>query len=185
MPRKAVIREPQAMNVLGRDDKSPYLVKGRLPDLLAAIQAMAIYERYRRSVSDWADLISGDKDSASHWKEIFDDHPEFFRPSVVHPGDYSLVWRRAGNSRYHRRLGKIMDQVEVDLLPEEERRRYITRPPVPEGQIKTLLDTAINLHQHATEAQRDRRWWITPVTAIVSTIGSFAGAIVGALIKVT
>ena len=78
-----------------------------------------------------------------------------------------------------------MDQAEVDLLTEEERRRYITRPPVTEGQIKTLLDTAINLHQHATEAQRDRRWWITPVTAIVSTIGSFAGAIMGALIKVT
>jgi hypothetical protein len=73
-----------------------------------------------------------------------------------------------------------LDQTEVDALSDEERRRYISRPPVLEGQIKTLLDTAVNLHQRAVDDHRDKRWWITPMTALLSTIGSFVGAVIGA-----
>jgi hypothetical protein len=116
---------------------------------MAAIQMMAIHERYRQSSADWAKLISGDSAKSSYWESIFADHPEFFRQSAAHQDNYALVWRRAGNSRYHRGIGRILQSSEVDNLSQEERSRYLSRPPVPEGQIKTLLDTAINLHQKA------------------------------------
>jgi hypothetical protein len=166
-----------------RNAVSPYLKTGRLADLLAAIQTMAIHDRYRRSVPDWADLICGDKDAASHWTTIFDDHPEFFRPSSGNPGEYALIWRRAGNNRYHRKLGRILERAEIDELIPEQRERYISRPPVPEAQVKTLLDTAISLHQKAVDAYRDRRWWVTPLTTVLSTAGSFLGAILGVHVK--
>jgi hypothetical protein len=69
--------------------------------LLAAIQMMAIHERYRRSSADWAGLISGDSSSAksSYWESVFADHPEFFRQSAARQGDYALIWRRAGKRR--------------------------------------------------------------------------------------
>ncbi len=72
-------------------DKDPHLRPNRLPDLLAAIQTMAIFERYRRPTAKWTDLISGDEARGEYWKEIFDQHPEFFRPSTAHPGEYALV----------------------------------------------------------------------------------------------
>jgi hypothetical protein len=171
------------MTSWSRNWRSSYLKPGRLADLLAAIQAMAIYDRYRRSSEDWAVLISGDKDKGAHWKTVFDEHPEFFRPSTAHPGHYALVWRRAGDDRYHRGSGRILERAEISQLAAEDRRRYMSRPPVPEGQVKTLLDTAINLHQRAVDEHRDRRWWVTPLTAIVSAIGSFIGAVIGAHIK--
>jgi hypothetical protein len=170
------------MEVSLHHSRSPYLKQGRLADLMAAIQMMAIHERYRRSSADWAELISGDSAKSSYWESIFADHPEFFRQSAAHQGDYALVWRRAGNSRYHRGIGKILQSTEVDNLSQEER-RYLSRPPVPEGQIKTLLDTAINLHQRAVEEYRDRRWWVGPVTTIVNAAGSFVGALIGGHVK--
>lgn len=69
-------------------------------------------------------------------------------------------------------------------MSQEDRDRLLHRAPVPEGQIKTLLDTAISLHQRAVEADRDRRWWITPVIAILTAVGSFVGAILGARVEV-
>jgi hypothetical protein len=158
----------------------PYLRPNRLTDLLAAIQTMALFDRYRRPAKRWAYLISGDESREDYWREIFDQHPEFFRPSSAHSGQYALVWRRAGNGRYHRSFGRILDQTEYDALSLDDKKRYISRPPVPEDQIKTLLDTAIHLHEKAVDARRERRWWVTPVIAVLSTLGSFAGAVIGA-----
>jgi hypothetical protein len=104
-----------------RKSQSSYLKPGRLPDLLAAIQAMAISPRYRQLPEGWADLISGDETKASHWQSVFDEHPEFFRASSKHPGQYALIWRTAGGSRYHRREGRILEYSEIIELSEEER----------------------------------------------------------------
>jgi hypothetical protein len=51
---------------------------------------------------------------------------------------------------------------------------------VPEGEIKTLLATAINLHQNAVVDYRVRRWWITQV---ISPVASFGGALFGVHLK--
>jgi hypothetical protein len=162
-----------------RHSASPYMKPDRLADLMAAIQTMAFHGRYRRSSADWAALISGDTGKESHWKAVFDEHPEFFRPSAANPGEYALVWRRARSNQYHRKMGRILELAEIDGLSPEQRNRYLSRPPVPEAEVKTLLDTAINLHQKEVEARRERRWWITPVIAIVAALGSFLGAIAG------
>ena len=162
------------------EKKSQYLKPNRLADVLAAIQTMALHERYRRSAEDWADLISGNKEVAKHWEEVFDDHPEFFRKSHTFQGHYALVWRRATPGRYLRREQRPVSPQEYDAMTEEERSRRLNRAPVPEGQIKTLLDTAVNLHQREVDAARDWRWWVAPMIAAAS---SFIGAILGGLLK--
>jgi hypothetical protein len=168
----------------GQRSNSPYLKPERLQDVLAAIQTMAIYSKYRRSAEEWARLISGHKTNAAHWKELFDDHREFFRPSEAYPGHYALVWRRAADDRFHTGLKKELSPAEIDLLPEKEQRRYLTRPPVPEAHIKTLVDAAITLHQTAVDQYRDRRWWIAPVIGLIATtVGAFIGGIAGAHFK--
>lgn len=129
-----------------------YLQLHRLVDILAAIQTMSLHDKYRHTTEGWADLISGNKEMAAHWKQVFDEHPEFFRKSATYAGQYGLVWRRA--------------------LKE--------RGPVPENQIKTLLDTAIELHQREIDAFRDWRWWVAPVLAVFS---SFIGAVLGGLLR--
>jgi hypothetical protein len=168
----------------GQRVKSPYLKPGRLQDILAAIQTMAIYRKYRRSAGEWARLISGNKTKSVHWIEIFNDHPEFFRPSETYPGFYALVWRRATDDRFHTGLGRVLLPAEIALLSIRDRKRYLTRAPVPEVHIKTLMDAAIDLHQRAVDEYRDRRWWITPVIGLIATtVGAFIGAIAGARFK--
>jgi len=45
--------------------------------------------------------------------------------------------------------------------------------------IKTLVDTAIDLHSRAVDLQHERRWWIPLVS---SAIGGSIGAALGALL---
>ena len=73
--------------------KSPYLKDHRLPDVIAAITAMAIYPYYKQTAAEWADRIGGSKDSSDRWRVVFEEHPEFFRRGA-NSNDYSLVWRR-------------------------------------------------------------------------------------------
>ena len=168
------------LNNKGQGRSSPYLEPNRLADLLAAIQSMSLFQSYRAHIREWSDLISGNEGRAAYWQRVFDDHPEFFRKSGTHTDHYALVWRRAQNRRYHSRLHRYVTEEEYDVLPVEEKRRYMSRAPVPEAQIKTLMDTAINLHQRAVESSRDWRWWVAPA---VAAGGSFVGAIVGGLFK--
>ena len=133
-----------------RSRGSPYLNTDRLGDVLAAIQAMAVHERYRQSCAEWAGWISGDESRSDYWQQVFDDHPEFFRRSP--DGDYSLVLRRA-----------LVTQSQQNV-----------RPALSEAQIETLVDMAIKLHSNELEASRDWRWWIARA---ISFAGSFIGAI--------
>jgi hypothetical protein len=98
--------------------RSPYLKGEGLGDVLAAIQAMALHERYRQSCADWAEWISGDKSRSDYWRQVFDDHPEFFRRSYA-DDDYSLILRRA-----------------LVTQPQQN------RPALSETQIKLLMDEA-------------------------------------------
>jgi hypothetical protein len=145
--------------------RSPYLKPNRLGDVLAAIQAMALHKQYRQSCADWADWISGEKNRSDYWEQVLDDHPEFFRRSRV-DRDYALIWRRA-----------LVTNKEYEALTEQEKQK-VGQPAVPEAQIKTLVDMAINLHGEALAASRDWRWWIAPA---VSFAGSFFGAILAFL----
>jgi len=164
-------------------NSSPYLQPGRLNDVLAAIQTMALYRYYRASVDGWAELISnskGNKEDEQRWREVFNDHPEFIRRSVLHHDHYALVWRRALPSHCHYITKAIITSEEYNKLSDEEKNSY-SRPQVPESQIKTLMDLAITLHQRAIDQSRDWRWWIAPAIAAAS---SFIGALIGGLASI-
>ena len=79
---------------------SPYLREdGRLGDVIAAIQAMATYKFYKLEFKGWADRISADETLAEHWRQVFQEHPEFFRLDGERKRA-SLVWRRQHPKRY-------------------------------------------------------------------------------------
>jgi hypothetical protein len=155
---------------------SPYLSDpNRLSDVIAAIQAMAAYKFYKLPFSGWADRISADEGQSEKWKNIFLEHPEFFRLD----GDRqraSLVWRRQFPKRFEVDDEKIISSAEFYALTKEQKDR-VSRIPLNSGDIKMLVDTAVNLHSRALEHQKDKRWWV----ALSSAAGGLVGAIIGAL----
>ena len=76
------------------EKQSPYLANAdRLADVIAAIQVMGAYRFYKLNFKGWADRISADETKADYWRNIFMEHPEFFRLDTKKE-KASLVWRR-------------------------------------------------------------------------------------------
>lgn len=163
---------------MGTTPESPYIANpNRLADVIAAIQTMAVYEFHMRSFEKWAVSITGDESKADYWKKVFDDHPEFFRLDTTRTLA-SLVWRRQYPKRYHVDRQQMLSEQERAALPEDEMGR-LSRPPLTPTDIKTLIDTAINLHTRAVELRRESRWWVP----LAGAVGGLVGAIVGSLLK--
>lgn len=101
---------------------NPYRKSNRLADVLAAIQIMGLYDHHRLAACGWAGVISGDESKADHWRLVFDEHPEFFRPSAHsdHVGHYSLLWRRALPERLDRESNKVLSESEFNALTKEQ-----------------------------------------------------------------
>jgi hypothetical protein len=155
--------------------KSPYLqYENRLADVIAAIQVMGAYKFYKLDFSNWADRITGDKNNADYWKKIFEQHPEFFRLDSLKE-KASLVWRRQYPKRYNVDTNAIITKEEFYRLTDADKLR-ISRNPLEAETIRSLVQTAIDLHSRALDHLQDRRWWI-PLAA--STIGGLVGAIIG------
>jgi hypothetical protein len=156
----------------------PYLVEpGRLGDVIAAIQAMATYKFYKLSHADWADRIAADKTQADKWKLLFEQHPEFFRLDSARE-KASLVWRRQFPKRFDVDTLSVLTNSEYDALSDLQKLR-VSRVPLAASDIKTLVDTAVNLHSRALEHQKDRRWWV----ALAGAGGALLGSVLGALLK--
>ena len=158
--------------------ESPYLASpDRLGDVISAIQAMGTYKFYKLTFDKWADRIVGDSSRGEYWKQIFEQHPEFFR--LDGPREHvSLVWRRQYPKRFNVDTEQKLSREEFYLLTDEAKRR-ISRNPLSPADIKALIDTAINLHARALEQQKERKWWVPLGTAASALIG----AVLGALIK--
>lgn len=157
---------------------SPYLADAnRLGDVIAAIQAMAVYKHYKLPFSGWADRISADEKQAEKWKAVFLQHPEFFRLDSARE-KASLVWRRQFPKRFDVDAERVLSATEYAALTAEQKAR-VSRTPLTPGDIKALVDTSVSLHSRALEHQKDRRWWI----AFASAGGGLVGAIIGALVK--
>jgi hypothetical protein len=155
---------------------SPYLRDpARLGDVVAAIQATATYKFYKLDFEGWADRISADTTRASHWEKVFVEHPEFFRLDSERKRA-SLVWRRQYPKRYSVDMRKEITDQEFDLMTEEQKRR-VSRTPLSAADIKTLLDTAINLHSRALEAKKDNLWY-KPL--LLQALAGVLGAAIGA-----
>jgi hypothetical protein len=182
---------------------SPYLKPGRLGEVLAAIQVMAVSDQYRRTLEQWTYYLSGirapksqsepDSDfeadsesepasepdaerAAGRWRIVFDEHPEFFRPSFARPGAYALVLRRGSPRRFDLNQRKVISETELAQIPKAERR--VTRAPLAPADMKVLLDVALSLHREASERKAERR---LKLQVWVPFLGSLTGGLIGVL----
>lgn len=156
--------------------RSPYLAEpNRLSDVIAAIQVMATYKFYKTSFEEWSDRIAADRSQAEKWKRIFIEHPEFFRLDSARE-KASLVWRRQFVKRYDVDQERVLTADETTEILRGPRSSRLSRNPLTASDIKTLIDTAVNLHNRALEHEKDKRWWIPVFSAVGALIGSFLGA---------
>ncbi len=157
-----------------RTKTSPYLAAhDRLADVIAAIQAMGTYKFYKLDFAGWADRISGDESEASHWKEVFEQHPEFFRLDSQRK-KASLVWRRQHQKLFDVDKESTITRAEFRNLSSAQKDR-VSRMPLRSDELATLISTATNLHSRALEHKKDARWWISGAIGL-------AGVIIGASI---
>jgi hypothetical protein len=162
-----------------KSGKSPYLENvNRLADVIAAIQAMSTYKFYKLPFEGWADRIVGDSSKGDYWKSVFEEHPEFFRLDAPR-ARASLVWRRQYAKRFHVDQEKLLSHEAYDALTDTEKKR-VSRAALTPADIKTLIDTAINLHSRAIERQRESRWWMPLLS---SAVGGLIGAVLGVWFK--
>ena len=130
-----------------------YLKQGRLADVLALIQVLALDKSAHRSEAGIQEELQGVPASASEWRELAREHPEFFR--VRQRGDH------------------VVSLTARHVLPREE-----DRPPqLPPEFVHKLMETAIELHDR--ELKRSEKWnYLIP--AIVAAITSVIIVLVGA-----
>lgn len=122
-----------------------YLAEGRLADVLALIQVLALDEHAHRSDEGLESELQGQPRSAANWAEIAQFHPEFFRVRPTGEHRVSLVARHVTPS--------LEDG----------------RPPLSAEYTSTLLQLAVELHDR--EVKRSQRWhvWIG-IIAVFSPI---------------
>jgi len=158
--------------------QSPYLSSDdRLGDVIAAIQAMGTYRFYKLDFDTWADHICGDPRQGSHWRIVFEQHPEFFRLDSDRKRA-SLVWRRQRPRLYDVDKDRNIEKSELPKLSVAACER-LSRMPLKSDELGMLVSTAISLHARALEHRQDTRWWIT---ASIGFLGALAGGILTALI---
>jgi hypothetical protein len=159
------------------DQSSPYLKSSsRLADVLAAIQVMGSYPWATRDEAGWQDKL-GAPLSANAWIEIFREHPEFFR--VNEESRITLRWRHGYDKSYHVANQRELTPSELNALSQEERKQ-VTRKPLTEDQIETLLKTAIELHTRAVAFAQERRW-LSPL--LFGLLGTILGIVLQAALK--
>lgn len=145
---------------------SPYLKHDdRLAHVISALQVMAIYKFYKLDFESWAERISGDKQEANKWESIFTEHPEFFRLDQQRQSA-SLVWRRSYPKSFNVDTYCELTKDEYHHLSPENKNR-ISRKPLKESEITSLITSAINLHSRALQHKQDRRWWIPLVIGFI------------------
>src|SRR6516162_7215565 len=129
----------------------PYLIDGRLQDVVAALQAMATNEeRYSAPCKSWAKIISrGMEKDAAHWKKVFDEHGEFFWRTGAKDERYALVLRASKS------FAKTFTDEKVTLSEWEsksgpEKSNY-TKAPLADAELKLLIDMALAIHKNTVK----------------------------------
>jgi hypothetical protein len=127
---------------MAKNSKSPYLVSGRLSDVLALIQVLALDEHAHRSDDGLASELQGSPRSSSSWPALAGEHAEFFRVRPEGEHRVSLIARHV--------TPKVGD----------------ARPALPPDYTSKLLQLAVELHDR--EVRRDQAWhvWL-PVVGVV------------------
>ncbi|MHC4183617.1 MAG: hypothetical protein ACYSR0_09735 [Planctomycetota bacterium] len=114
--------------------KNKYLIDGRLEDVLALIQVLALDEDSHRSERGLQKELIEKPKSAESWQTLAIEHPEFFRVEQTRKFPISLVTRHVSESS-----GK-------------------KRPPLQADVTQSLLNAAIELHDR--QLKRSQRWTV-------------------------
>lgn len=124
--------------------KRPYLEDGRLSDIIALIQVLALDKRGHRGENGLNEELNGKPKSAESWTDIAIAHPEFFRADQTIEYGVSLIARH------------VIDRNEKGVRD------------VPLELIKKLIEIAIELHDRQKE--RADRWkvWLPVIVVIVA-----------------
>lgn len=135
-----------------RSSDAPYTKPGRLADVLALIQVLALDPHTRRRETGVAKELPDGPSSADTWFALAREHREFFRVDNEVAYGLSLI------ARY--------------VLPPDETER---RPPLSPDFVSVLLKTAIDLHDRQTESKQWWKTWIPLASAILAAaIGAAA-----------
>src|ERR1035441_6932208 len=135
--------------------KGPYTKPGRLADVLALIQVLALDPDSGRSEDGMVKELQGPPTSAPNWFGLAKEHREFFRVAS-HEHGLSLV------ARY--------------VLPREGEREK--RPALSSDFVGALLQTAITIHDRQVAAAE--RWktfmplWSALIGGIFGTVSTLA-----------
>lgn len=123
--------------------KRPYLAAGRLADVFALIQVLALHDYAHRSESGLLEVLQRGPSSAPTWTEVARQHPEFFRVRPTGENVVSLLARHVS------------------------RREEEGRPPLDAGQVKELLASAVTLHDRQVDQSRAWRIWLPLIGVLV------------------
>lgn len=132
--------------------KSGYLLPGRLADVLALIQVLAMDQHAHRSEGGLAGELQGPPRSASSWPKLAEMHPEFFRVRPEGKNRISLVARHA--------------------QPRQEN----GRPPLLAEYTSKLMQLAVELHDR--EVRRSQSWhiWLPILALLLGALLTWLGA---------
>lgn len=146
---------------------SAYLIEGRLSDVLALIQVLALSSKTRRSEKGLVQELQGTPASASSWIDVGLRHREFFRvkPEGEKQAHVSLIARN------------VQEPVSNDEGDEP-------RPILSPETTAKLMTLAVDLH--AKQVQRNEAWKtviIPIVVAILAAVASISAAFISVAMR--
>ena len=128
--------------------KNKYLIDGRLEDVLALIQVLALDKDSHRSEEGLRSELPARPNSSESWLQLAKEHQEFFRVVEEKKRPISLVTRHVSDEAGEK------------------------RPPLSPEHTQALLNAAIELHDR--QIRRSQRWTVL-IPIWVAVIG---GAVV-------
>lgn len=135
-----------------KSTKLPYTNPNRLADVMALIQVLALHEFGERSETGLKAEMQTFPHSASSWKEIAQQHPEFFRVNKAERLGVSLVARH--------------------VLPKDENVKQQLSPDF----ISILLRNAIDLHDRQIErAHHWKAYMNTVIPGVLVIVAALLG----------
>jgi hypothetical protein len=163
-----------------------YLEKDRLPNVIAAIQIMALASRPSGTLNRWiAELAASEERSEQQldqsptkfaerkkWQTVFEQHPEFFKNYTLRGEPRVLLRWRYADALKNGANGKDAPETPDDAELEPTK-------PLSAEQIQVLINTAIGLHSKEVEAERNPDKFRPLLMAIIGAgLGTLAGGII-------
>jgi hypothetical protein len=139
------------MCIFSKNNK--YLKDGRLEDVLALIQVLALDAYAHRSEDGLKKELQSRPRSGKTWSSLANEHLEFFRVLKDGENAVSLVSRHVSGET------------------------GVKRPPLNPEQVQALLNTAIDLHDR--QIRRSQRWtvlipiWVALIGGIIVLSNNF------------